>query len=165
MFASSVSICFDAQVFRGQVMEAIVSVQEANGVVLEFPVRRAAGQGDLGGSHVRSFGPGDGVQELRGLEGMHLTRRGRFIVLALAILGSLGLGLFLGAVANASEPVAGVPVSAHAVIAGESLWEIAAGLDLKKDTRDVVVEIMEINGLRDSSLQAGQLIYVPQSVG
>lgn len=132
-----------------------MSVQEAMGVVVEFPSRVDSGALSAGRRSEK-------FEEPRGLEGMHLTRRGKVLVLALSLIASMALGILVGSVASAAPVAAGVPVVAHAVQHGESLWEIALELEQGRDTRDVVAEIMKINGLVSADLMAGQLVYLPE---
>lgn len=94
--------------------------------------------------------------------GLRLTRRGRAVVVAIAL--ALGGGLVLsaqGAVADA--PAAAVPVSARTVVAGDTLWSIAGSVAHPgEDRRDVVDELVRLNGLEGVSLQVGQVVLVPE---
>lgn len=93
--------------------------------------------------------------------GLRLTARGRAVVVVLAA------GLALGGVLSAQSAAAGgphgaVPVSAHVVRSGETVWEIAAAVAAPgQDVRDVVAEIQELNGLRGAEIRAGQRLVVP----
>jgi hypothetical protein len=44
---------------------------------------------------------------------------------------------------------------------GETLWALASGINPGKDNRDVVFEIMRLNGMSDGSLKAGQTLLLP----
>lgn len=92
---------------------------------------------------------------------LRLTRRGRVVVFVLAL--GLGLGGMLGnQVASAGAPAPGVPVETHTVRAGETLWDIAAGLAAPgQDVRDVVDDLVDLNDLPGSGLAAGQQILLP----
>lgn len=113
-----------------------------------------------------TFGRSSGVrgasQRARSSQGLRLTRRGRAVVLALGL--GLGAGLIFsaqGAVADA--PAAAVPVSARTVVAGDTLWSIAGSVAQPgEDRRDVVDELVRLNGLDGVSLRVGQLVLVPE---
>ena len=49
----------------------------------------------------------------------------------------------------------------HSVTAGESVWGLAASLNLPRPLEDVVGDIMSLNGLGSSGLQPGQEILLP----
>jgi len=92
---------------------------------------------------------------------LHLTPRGRRVVLVLAIVLALAVGL-IGGRAMASAPDGGVAVDVYTVGAGETLWAIAAAQATPgQDVRDIISDLMSINELRDSALVAGQQILVP----
>lgn len=96
---------------------------------------------------------------------VRLTRRGRLVVLALA-LGLLlltGFALATGSVAT-SEAGAPEPTQVVVVGSGDTLWDIAAeaaAVSGTDDVRDMVGEIQELNGLESGMLQAGQDLRVP----
>lgn len=101
------------------------------------------------------------VRTARGGAGLRLTRRGRAVVfglsLALGLAGMLGTqGAFAGVAGDA------VPVVTYTVAAGETLWDIAVGVAAPgEDVRDVVAELIDLNGFAGSDLQAGQRILLP----
>ncbi|MUK02078.1 LysM peptidoglycan-binding domain-containing protein [Vibrio cholerae] len=95
-----------------------------------------------------------------------LTRRGRLLLVGLPIALSVAVlilfGAFLTSQAQASESV---PASSSTVeinvSAGETLWDLAVQYAPERDPRDVVAEMVELNGLLSSTVQAGQSIAVP----
>lgn len=95
-----------------------------------------------------------------------LTRRGRFVLvglpIALGVAALILLGAFLTSQAQAGEslpaPSSTVEVS---VAAGESLWDLAVRYAPERDPRDVVAEMVELNDLRGSVVQAGQTVAIP----
>lgn len=52
------------------------------------------------------------------------------------------------------------PPRGHLVVAGESLWEIAAVLEPDADTRVVVDRLMRINDLSSAQLTPGQFLLL-----
>ena len=95
-----------------------------------------------------------------GLKGLRLTRRGRVIVVLLAVVVALGI-FFVGSIANAEGVRKGVAVGSHPVVAGDTLWSIARGINPGMDNRDVVADIMELNGINSGAIAAGDVLYVP----
>lgn len=91
---------------------------------------------------------------------LHLTRRGRAVLVLLALL--VVLAGVMGGRAVAEGPVQAVEVTTHSVMAGETLWQIATGVAAPgEDVRDVVLRLQELNDLPDASLQAGQVLLLP----
>ncbi|MCQ9165687.1 LysM peptidoglycan-binding domain-containing protein [Arthrobacter sp. STN4] len=105
--------------------------------------------------------------------GLRLTRRGRMLLLGLpalavtAVLVFSLLAVLLGSLASpakASTRDAGAGLGGPAavtVLQGDSLWSIAAASAGTRDVRDVVADIVSLNNLGSSVLQAGQRLYVP----
>lgn len=96
---------------------------------------------------------------------VRLTKRGRMVFGALATALVAGL---LACVAAIAAPQALASNSAggqefHYVVAqpGASLWSLASTLDPSADPRDLVAEIVQLNQLDGSGVQAGQPIAVP----
>lgn len=103
-----------------------------------------------------------------------LTRQGRlvrtFAFLALVVAGVvLGSGAFaagggeFGQDGKGDDPSV-LQVDTYTVSPNETLWEIATSLRGEgEDTRDIVKEIMVLNGMDSAHLDAGQQIFVPLS--
>jgi hypothetical protein len=97
---------------------------------------------------------------------LRLTRRGRVVLTALAALplvvgilvGSLASGGALAGIDDGSRPVAFETV---VVGAGDSLWGIAEQIAPSEDPREVILEIMRLNGLADAVVQPGQRLALP----
>ena len=97
---------------------------------------------------------------------LRLTRRGRVVLTALAalplvigvVVGSLSSG---GAVAGIDDGSAPVAFETVVVGAGDSLWGIAESIAPSEDPRDVILEIMRLNGLSDAVVQPGQRLALP----
>ncbi len=96
---------------------------------------------------------------------LRLTRRGRVVLTAL-VLGLVALVALWGGKAFASGPGEPREVTVHAVEAGETLWQHAAALaGGDRDVRDLVDELMALNGLSSTSLQVGQQLLLPVDEG
>jgi LysM repeat protein len=93
---------------------------------------------------------------------VRLTRRGRLVVLAVAVLAVLAVGFVLagGSVATGE---AGTPEPTHVVMvgSGDTLWDIAAGLSDDGDVRAMVDRIQRLNALDSGMVVAGQRLLVP----
>ena len=95
---------------------------------------------------------------------LRLTGRGRLLVLvALLVLGFAALSL--GRIATqASQPGTGstAPVTQVWVVApGETLWSIANRVEPNADPRVTVQRIVQLNGLGDAGVFAGERLIVP----
>ena len=97
---------------------------------------------------------------------IRLTRRGRIVVAALAVVAACGLF-----VAGASAAQASSRAAAHAatgsgqriiVQPGSTLWSIAANADPHADARTVVQEMLQANRLKTADITAGQRLWVPR---
>ena len=96
---------------------------------------------------------------------LRLTRRGRVVLTLLAALPIvlLAASLVLGSGGAAAEVDApsNVGLSFLTVADGESLWSIAESVSPQGDPREVIAEIMRLNGLDDSTVQPGQRLALP----
>ena len=93
---------------------------------------------------------------------VRLTRRGRLVVLTIAVLTILAVGFVLagGSVAT-SESGTPEPTRVVMVGAGDTLWDIAAGLSADGDVRAMVHRIEQLNALDTGMVTAGQRLLVP----
>lgn len=96
---------------------------------------------------------------------LRLTRRGRTVFGTLAtvlVIGVLAvIAMFSGAQAVATAEAGGAEFGYVIVQPGGSLWELASELDADADPRDLVAEIVQLNQLESSAVQAGEPIAVP----
>lgn len=96
---------------------------------------------------------------------LRLTRRGRRVFGALATLAVsallAGAAVFGSAQAQASSEGRAADFGYVVVQPGESLWAVATRLDSKADPRDLIAEIVQLNQLDGSGVQAGQPVAVP----
>ncbi|MTH67653.1 LysM peptidoglycan-binding domain-containing protein [Agromyces bracchium] len=97
---------------------------------------------------------------------LRLTRRGRIVVTGLAAL-PLAIGVLVGvlssggAVAGIDDGRAATTFETVEVGAGDTLWGIAEAIAPAADPRDVIYEIMRLNGLDDAVVQPGQQLVLP----
>ncbi|NUP73590.1 MAG: LysM peptidoglycan-binding domain-containing protein [Sinomonas sp.] len=110
------------------------------------------------------FAPLASVREPR----LRLTRRGRFVLIALPIFLATVL-LLAGLAALISPARAGdaAPVGTHTVQVtvqqGQSLWTVAAEYAPDRDPRAVIGEIIELNSLDSARVLPGQQLLVPSA--
>jgi len=92
---------------------------------------------------------------------VRLTRRGRLVVLTLAVLTILAIGFVLAGGSVATDE-SGTPVPTRVVMvgSGDTLWDIAAGLT-DGDVRAMVDRIQRLNALDTGMVTAGQRLLVP----
>ncbi len=93
---------------------------------------------------------------------VRLTRRGRLVVLTLAVLTILVVGFVLAGGSVATDE-SGTPEPTRVVMvgAGDTLWDIAAGLADDGDVRAMVDRIQRLNALDTGMVIAGQRLLVP----
>lgn len=99
---------------------------------------------------------------------LRLTRRGRFVFLGIplmlaAVVVLLLLGVFTSPAkaATMGDGAVGTRAEKVTVLSGQTLWSIASDSDPSRDPRDVVSEIVELNGLATSVVQPGQQLFIP----
>lgn len=98
-----------------------------------------------------------------GLGGLRLTRRGRRVLVTLTVLLLAAPTLTWGARAVADAPDRALEVRLQTVAPGETLWQYAAAVaDPGEDLRDVVAALQDLNGMRSSQLQVGQVVVLPR---
>lgn len=95
---------------------------------------------------------------------LRLTRRGRVVFTGLASLPLViwAFVLVLGSgVAAADVDSAGATFEYITVGQGDSLWGIAEAIDPSGDVREVIAEIVRLNGLDDAVVEPGQRLALP----
>jgi LysM domain len=118
------------------------------------PERRAARQdGDRAGRAARTP--------------LRLTRRGRIVVTAAAVLAIGAASIAVSGAAQATGHSSAPAGSAGGVTrveirSGESLWSVAEAYDPDADTRVVIREIQQMNSLTSDQVQPGQVLWVPR---
>jgi hypothetical protein len=94
---------------------------------------------------------------------LRLTRRGRVVLTLLVSIPLFVAALFMivnggGAVATDH---AGSSLHYVTVQGGETLWQLAGEIAPKADPREVVSDIVHLNQLASSDIQAGQRLAIP----
>ena len=93
---------------------------------------------------------------------VRLTRRGRLVVFAGALLLVLALGVLWGSGSVATEqPGTADPTLVVQVEAGDTLYDIAARVTTDGDVAAMVEQIEDLNRLDSSVVYAGQKLRVP----
>ncbi len=106
----------------------------------------------------------DAAHDARPLPRLRLTRRGRAVLGAL-LVGPVALVLAISAL-NGTPAQAGSTVSTASfehitVVAGESLWDLAAWVAPTADPREVVADFVALNQLSTTEVQPGQRLAIP----
>jgi LysM domain len=99
---------------------------------------------------------------------LRLTRRGRVVVAAAAVLFVVALSLIVAgaaqAISHSAAPGAARSGLAQVVVRpGQSLWSVAETADPDADTRLVIQQIIQLNTLTGDTVFAGQRLWVPRS--
>ena len=93
---------------------------------------------------------------------VHLTRRGRVLLLALLVavlFGAFSLGRAAPQAASVNQ--SGPVLEQVTVQQGESLWTVARRIAPHNDPREVIAQIRRLNDLATWQLQAGQQLLLP----
>jgi hypothetical protein len=113
---------------------------------------------------VRAYTPAEGrtLADRLGLAGLRLTRRGRVVLVLLAML-LLAPMVTWGATAVASSPGEPTEVRVHAVQPGETLWGFAQEVARPgEDVRHAVSRLQELNEMSTGSVRVGELLLLPK---
>jgi hypothetical protein len=94
---------------------------------------------------------------------LHLTKRGRAVLTALISLPLIVAALVFavnggGAVATDHQ---GSALHYVTVESGETLWQLAGEIAPKADPREVISDIVHLNQLPSSDIEAGQRLAIP----
>ena len=125
------------------------------------------GSATVGGTCVEKTAGGQAGVVVRSR--LHITRRGRLVITALAavpiVAGALVLALN-GGVAVASGPGldAGYESAGFEYVtikSGQSLWQLAESVAPGADPRDVIADIVRLNQLPTTEVQPGQRLALP----
>ncbi len=93
---------------------------------------------------------------------IRLTRRGRLALLVAAVLCML-LGFSLGDTLSFTAGTTSPPPASHSIVVqpGQTLWGIATQVAPHADPRATIQQIIVLNHLPSTGLQAGQSLAVP----
>lgn len=117
-----------------------------------------------GPAAVRAYTPAEGrtLADRLGLAGLRLTRRGRVVLVLLAML-LLAPMVTWGATAVAGSPGEPTEVRVHAVQPGETLWGFAQEVARPgEDVRHAVSRLQELNEMSTGSVRVGELLLLPK---
>lgn len=117
-----------------------------------------------GPATVRAYTPAEArtLADRLGLAGLRLTRRGRVVLVLLAML-LLAPMVTWGATAVASSPGEPTEVRVHAVQPGETLWGFAQEVaEPGEDVRHAVGRLQELNEMSTGTLRVGELLLLPK---
>lgn len=100
---------------------------------------------------------------------LRLTRRGRIVITTLAAIPLLlvvALAVLNGGQASAGDTARGdngssVHFDTVTIQPGETLWQLAEETAPNADPRDFVQDVVSLNALDGSGLQAGEQIAIP----
>ena len=111
----------------------------------------------------RSTRPAGPVQAPRPAGPVRLTRRGRLVTTLVLLAGFLAGSVVLasGLATAGTEPGAAATAERITVAPGETLWSIAEREAPGTDPRDTVAEILELNHLPSSAVEAGSVLLLP----
>ena len=102
------------------------------------------------------------VADRLGLDGLRLTRRGRFVLVLLAMLLVAPMVTW-GATAVASSPGEPTEVRVHAVQPGETLWGFAQEVARPgEDVRHAVGRLQDLNEMSSATVRVGELLLLPK---
>jgi hypothetical protein len=95
---------------------------------------------------------------------LRLTRRGRAVLTALAalplVIGALVFALNGGGAVATSEQTH-VAFQHVTIESGDSLWSVAERIAPSADPRDVIADLVQLNGLDSGVVSPGQQLAVP----
>ncbi len=92
---------------------------------------------------------------------VRLTRRGRAVVFAVALLVVLVVGVVGASMAGASGKGEALRTHTVTVASGMTLWDLASQAAHGGDVLDMEQEIKDLNGLSDGMLIVGQTLRIP----
>lgn len=93
---------------------------------------------------------------------VRLTRRGRLVLFAVALVAALALLVAVGPISTATND--DVPQRTTQVVtlhAGDTLWGLAHGLTGGSGTDAMISQIMEMNNLDSALVHPGQKLRIP----
>ena len=113
---------------------------------------------------VRAYEPAGArtLADRLGLAGLRLTRRGRVVLVLLAMILVAPMATW-GATAVASSPGEPTEVRVHAVQPGETLWGFAREVaEPGEDVRHAVARLQDLNEMSSGTVRVGELLLLPK---
>jgi len=113
---------------------------------------------------VRAYEPARArtIADRLGLAGLRLTRRGRVVLVLLAMILVAPMATW-GATAVASSPGEPTEVRVHAVQPGETLWGFAKEVaEPGEDVRHAVARLQDLNEMSSGAVRVGELLLLPE---
>lgn len=102
------------------------------------------------------------IADRLGLAGLRLTRRGRVVLVLLAMILVAPMATW-GATAVASSPGEPTEVRVHAVQPGETLWGFAEEVAQPgEDVRHAVARLQDLNEMSSGTVRVGELLLLPE---
>jgi hypothetical protein len=95
---------------------------------------------------------------------LRITRRGRAAlatVIALPLVIGTGAAVLNGGGAVATDSASTVEFTYVDVAAGQSLWGLAEEIAPQADPREVIADIVRLNGLPSADVQPGERLAIP----
>lgn len=96
---------------------------------------------------------------------LRLTRRGRAVLTTLAalpiVVGATVSTLGAGIAAADGGGQAAASFEVVTIGHGDTLWELAEAIAPAEDPREVIADIVQLNGLDDAVVQVGQKVALP----
>jgi Tfp pilus assembly protein FimV len=101
-------------------------------------------------------------QSVRPRSTVRLTRRGRAVVVLLALMAVLAVGIVVAAGSVATDK-AGTPEPTAVVMVGpgDTLWDIASAAADDGDVESMMDRIEKLNALDSGMLMSGQRLLIP----
>jgi hypothetical protein len=110
-------------------------------------------------------GPAERVASSAPRTRLRLTRRGRAVFTTLAAVPLvIGASLSVLGAGVAAADGGGAPATSFEVVTvghGDTLWELAETIAPGEDPREVIADIVKLNGLDDAVVQPGQQLSLP----
>jgi hypothetical protein len=153
-----------AQTFDRRYVRNTRSTRTQEAAMSTMTVAAGPGFGRSGGA----ARPGGAQQRLAAQSGIRLTRRGRLLLTLVvgalvAVVAVLALGSpSAGAGAGAGQPLAATSYERVTVEPGQTLWALANEIAPSEDPREVVAQIMDLNAMSSSNVQAGEVLLIPR---
>lgn len=93
---------------------------------------------------------------------LRMTKRGRAVLLSAIAAPLVAIALFAGINAGgATATNSSTPLKSITMPAGESLWQVAKQIAPNADPRDFIDDVVSVNRLTSTDVQAGQRLEIP----